>query len=195
MAIGDKARFKALLDGYNGIQPANGQGLCQLAERLLDGFKEQHKQGRKLQETTADDFNLLETLQISSDESRHSMMLAWLLGRACWPSKYRRRWPSGFYIYSISLDSFCLPESEAPGANIWIGPPKGKRIDLDPLRESIRRQARQQLKVELRGESKSELDLSFDLPESRDALLDMLTKKMDRNLQTVWYRTLENLQN
>jgi len=55
--------------------------LNQLFDRLLKGFKAKHDEGRKLQETTADDFNLLETLQISGDEVRHSMLLAWLLGR------------------------------------------------------------------------------------------------------------------
>jgi hypothetical protein len=49
--------------------------------RLLAGFKTNHERGRRLQKTTADDFNLLDTLQISSEEARHSMMLAWLLDR------------------------------------------------------------------------------------------------------------------
>jgi hypothetical protein len=101
MAIGDKARFTALLDGYNGMQAANGQDLCQLAERLLVGFKSQHEQGRKRQEKTADDFNLLETLQISAEEIRHSMMLAWLLNSDGTHAQGKR----GF---SLFLDQFRL---------------------------------------------------------------------------------------
>lgn len=81
MAIGDKARFKALLDGYCIKQPASGRDLIQVAGRLLKGFRAKHEEGRKLQETTADDFNLLDTLQIAREEIRHSMLLAWLLGR------------------------------------------------------------------------------------------------------------------
>jgi PD-(D/E)XK nuclease superfamily len=81
MAIGDKARFKALLDGYSGIQVAGSLDLIQVAGRLLKGFQAKHEAGRRLQKTTADDFNLLDTLQVADEEIRHSMMLAWLLDR------------------------------------------------------------------------------------------------------------------
>lgn len=81
MAIEDKARFKALLDGYNGRQVASSPDLVQVACCLLKGFQAKHEAGRKLQEFTADDFNLLDTLQVAGEEIRHSMMLAWLLDR------------------------------------------------------------------------------------------------------------------
>jgi hypothetical protein len=81
MAIGGKARFKVLLNGFNRIHAAGSSDLMRITGRLLEGFKTNHERGRRLQKTTADDFNLLDTLEISSEEARHSMMLAWLLNR------------------------------------------------------------------------------------------------------------------
>jgi len=81
MATASKASFKTLLDGYIRTEPANGSDLSQVAGRLIKGFKKAHEQSRELQKTTADDFNLLDTLQIAGEEIRHSMMLAWLLDR------------------------------------------------------------------------------------------------------------------
>ena len=76
MAIGDKARFRALLASFKGGQAASSPDLIQVARRLLKGFHAKHEAGRILQETTADDFNLLDTLQVTGEEIRHSMMLA-----------------------------------------------------------------------------------------------------------------------
>ena len=53
----------------------------QITGRLLRDFKRTHQRSLKLQKTTADDFNLLDTLKVSGEEVRHSMMLAWLLNR------------------------------------------------------------------------------------------------------------------
>jgi PD-(D/E)XK nuclease superfamily len=49
--------------------------------RLLDGYADARKSWAKIQERTADDFNILEVAAIASDEKRHSKMLAWLLDR------------------------------------------------------------------------------------------------------------------
>jgi hypothetical protein len=79
--INSKARFKALLAGYKRMKPEGDRELLPLARRLLNGFKMAQNQGKKLQATTADDFNLLDTLQVAGEEIRHSMLLAWLLRR------------------------------------------------------------------------------------------------------------------
>jgi len=47
--------------------------------RLLDGFEPALEKWRKHQEDLAEDFNVLEVLELTGDEKRHSMILAWLL--------------------------------------------------------------------------------------------------------------------
>jgi hypothetical protein len=97
------------------------------------------------------------------------------MGRDCWPSAYKP-WPSGFYILHVNLECFCLPDYEAPCAGIWIRPRKENRIDLESLKKTFPQEAERQLGVNLRSEGNSEISLWFDLPESRDELLGMLTK-------------------
>jgi hypothetical protein len=50
-----------------------------LLQDLLDAYEAKLTAWRKSEESSASDFNLLETLQIASDEIKHSMMLEWLL--------------------------------------------------------------------------------------------------------------------
>ena len=46
---------------------------------LLDGYNETVARDRLQQEQFADDFNLLDVMNLAGKEIRHSMMLAWLL--------------------------------------------------------------------------------------------------------------------
>jgi hypothetical protein len=47
----------------------------------LDGYQESRVLWAKAQETTADDFNLFEVMDVVGDENLHSNILAWLLAR------------------------------------------------------------------------------------------------------------------
>ena len=99
------------------------------------------------------------------------------LGRVSWPSAYPL-WPSGLYIYNISFESLCSPDSASPGAGIWIKPPKGSRINIESLKkQNFLQKAERKLGQKLQSENNSEIWFWFDLPESRDQLLAMLTKE------------------
>jgi hypothetical protein len=47
--------------------------------QLLKGYERACERWRKNQEATAEDFNLLDVMKVTTDELRHSMLLAWLL--------------------------------------------------------------------------------------------------------------------
>jgi hypothetical protein len=100
------------------------------------------------------------------------------IGRESWPSQYAN-WPSGLYICYINFESLCSRDTEAPCAGIWVQPPQKMRIDVESLREPFSRRAEQKLGFKLLDVGNSDISLWFDLPESRDELLGMLTKNKE----------------
>jgi len=71
--------FAALIDAYTKRRNATTGSSERVLRKLLNGYEERLSAWRKSEETSASDFNLLETLNIARDEIRHSRMLAWLL--------------------------------------------------------------------------------------------------------------------
>jgi HSP20 family molecular chaperone IbpA len=65
-------RFRAILPYYTNFR-AEG------AARLLLGYRAARKTCAAAQQQTADEFNLLEVMNVHRDEVRHSKILAWLL--------------------------------------------------------------------------------------------------------------------
>jgi len=114
------------------------------------------------------------------------------IGKKCWPAAYQN-WPSGFYIYSISLELLCSQDSEAPCAGIWIKPPKELRFDLGSIKKRLQQKAKNQLGLEFQDNSNSCLSLWYDLPESRDELLGMLNKNKDAEFAACMLAHIEGL--
>jgi len=101
------------------------------------------------------------------------------IGRECWPSPYST-WISGFYIYGIGFEHLCSSGEEAPWAGIWVEPPEKMRINVESLKEPLRRKAEQKLGLKLLDEGgSSTISLWYALPQSRNELLGMLTKKQE----------------
>lgn len=80
------ATHQQLLDGFLPIYRMSQTEEAQDAKRdrdaiasLLNGFDSAVQSWRESQKEKADDFNLLEVMQLTGKEIRHSMVLAWLL--------------------------------------------------------------------------------------------------------------------
>src|SRR6266478_6516277 len=70
--------FDDLLTGFAARQIAGRLDLGD-TDYLLNGVRVRHDQRHTFQVASAEDFNLFNTLKISSAELRHSMLLTWLL--------------------------------------------------------------------------------------------------------------------
>lgn len=83
---------------------------------LLDGYDRAVQRHRQLQESAADDFNLLEVLQLTGNEIRHSMALAWLLDHDLRKLGTHAQGNLGFRLFLTELD---LP-IEYAGYKYWV---------------------------------------------------------------------------
>src|SRR5262245_43903425 len=72
-------RFAVLVIAYTPTRHAATVMRERSHQSLLNAYESNLTDWRKLQETSASDFNVLETLNIVGDELKHSLMLAWLL--------------------------------------------------------------------------------------------------------------------
>jgi hypothetical protein len=73
---------------------------------MLDRFRHARERHRDTQEAVADDFNLLDVLQLTGKEIRHSMVLAWLLDRDLEAHGTHAQGSLGFRLF---LREFGLP--------------------------------------------------------------------------------------
>ncbi len=101
------------------------------------------------------------------------------MGRKCWPSQYST-WPSGIYIWDIKLECLCSEDQKTPSAGIWIKPPENLRVNLVKAKEQIYSEANRLLKLNLKEERGAAINIWYDLPESRQGLLNMLIKNDGR---------------
>jgi len=83
---------------------------------LIDGFLDQIELWRKAQESTAEEFNLFDVLDVAGDEVRHSRLLAWLLDRRLEKAGTHAQGNLGFRLF---LEELKLPSSYAE-ANYWV---------------------------------------------------------------------------
>jgi hypothetical protein len=86
----------------------------------------------------------------------------------------------GFYLHNLRLEMLSDETQEAPYAYIWLGSAKKTDSDLAAARETIRFAASKLLtREELQRCKMDDIDmgcpLCYDLPESRNDLLNMLT--------------------
>lgn len=109
--------FERLLSGfskafrrYEAVKTENfGNGLSAFT-RLLDGYSAAQEKRAFQQRISAEDFNILEVLDILDDESRHSRILAWLLDRRIDHFGTHAQASLGFRLF---LEEFGLPVSFA----------------------------------------------------------------------------------
>jgi len=74
--------------------------------RLLDEYEPVCERWRQNQEATADDFNLFDVMNLTGDELRHSMLLAWLLDHRLNDYGTHAQRSLGFRLF---LEEFKLP--------------------------------------------------------------------------------------
>ena len=84
--------------------------------RLLAVYRDAEASDRRYQTQFADDFNLLEVLQLTDHERRHSMVLAWLLDRDLRGRGTHAQGSLGFWLF---LEEFGLPLSYA-NSKYWV---------------------------------------------------------------------------
>jgi hypothetical protein len=79
-------KFAALIAGHNDITNCHKQvmerqhGFTKI-QAFLDGFHRVRSAWERNQGALADDFNLLQVMEVAEDEATHSKILAWLLDR------------------------------------------------------------------------------------------------------------------
>src|SRR5665811_975561 len=66
---------------------------------VLDGFHATREQYRKVRSSSADDFNILEVLQLARKELHYSKVLAWLLDHDLFGFGTHAQGPLGFQIF------------------------------------------------------------------------------------------------
>ena len=102
-------------------------------------------------------------------------------GRKQWPREYKTL-PSGLWFAAISLDNLLKAESDTPNAHLYVSVPKAKKFDLEDARSKIQKAAASLLKDEglkyfPREDGYPSVCLTYDLPESRQELIQMLMDK------------------
>jgi hypothetical protein len=83
---------------------------------ILTAYRAAWERHRRDQEERADDFNLLRVLQLTGNEIRHSMVLAWLLDHDMQRLGTHAQGDLGFRLF---LEAFKLPANYAE-ANYWV---------------------------------------------------------------------------
>lgn len=112
-----KEQFTFVLEGFRAkcelaIRHDTEQSLSEKTalEALIAGFGEKIEVLRKDQETKAEDFVILDVLQLTFNEVRHSMLLAWLLDHNMTRSGTHAQGTLGFRLF---LKRLKLPETYA----------------------------------------------------------------------------------
>ncbi len=130
------SKLKSLLDEFTAKQADVDLIPNPIFQRLLTGLKQNLLTLRKSQEKSANDFNLLDTLQISGDEVKHSMMLTWLLDHRIEQAGTHAQGNLGFQFF---LKEIGLNENYAK-TNYWV------------MREVCGEESRVDVEIAARGE-------------------------------------------
>jgi hypothetical protein len=108
-------RFEQLLNGFSALV-ARSEPTAVLPvgriDALLTGYHAAAEEHRRRQVLVADDFNLLDVLQLTGKEVRHSMVLAWLLDHDMRKYGTHAQGARGFRLF---LAEFGLPLDYADG--------------------------------------------------------------------------------
>ena len=116
----DRARIERLLEGFHAAsvrasdpKAERPENLGGRFEQLLNGFDMAVEKWRQSQKQTADDFNLLDVMQVTGRETMHSGVLAWLLAPDIAGLGTHAQGSLGLKLF---LEELGLPESYALGA-------------------------------------------------------------------------------
>src|SRR5207245_2259609 len=82
----EQAKFADLIEGYLAVMsrssedhtPSQTEDLLAF-QHLREGYERSRQSYTKRQRESAEDFNLIDVVQVTNDERRHSALLAWLL--------------------------------------------------------------------------------------------------------------------
>lgn len=112
-------QFKRLLDGFTKahieatkIESAELERHLQIFKTFFPNYRTALERWRKDQEDKADDFNLLEVMELTRKEVRHSMILAWLLDKELTGLGTHAQGKLGFRLFLEEVD---LPGKYADG--------------------------------------------------------------------------------
>jgi hypothetical protein len=100
---------------------------------LLEGFREADEQYRRRQEEVAEDFNLLDVMQLTGKEVRHSMVLAWLLDHDLHNLGTHAQGNLGFRLF---LEEFGLAAEYAMHS---YSVRRNAGVDIEVVRKSLQR--------------------------------------------------------
>jgi hypothetical protein len=99
-----------------------------------------------------------------------------------WPYKYES-WPTGIYIWGISLDELSGEKQIEPAVSIWVGAEQNKRDKrVEILRSRLAKKAKKifagkNLQWRSNDDEDNRICLIYPLPEERSKLIDLLVKK------------------
>jgi hypothetical protein len=136
---------------------------------VLDRVKSRHK------ELNRRAFNDIGTM--ATDESLGYINVG--IGRAEWPSREPRRWPTGFWIGGVTLEDLYSQSGSKPYASVWLYPPKSASLNLKIAAHRIQKEAGR-----LRGKARSGTvsventwaSVDLYLPERPEQLRTLLVK-------------------
>jgi hypothetical protein len=103
-------------------------------KKLLDGYRVAHQIWCEQQRTLADGFNILQVLNVTDDEERHSMALAWLLDHRLYVQGTHGQGNLGFKLFLNELQEFGLREEYADTKDYWVkreAMGRDRRIDIE----------------------------------------------------------------
>lgn len=100
----DVRQLRSLMHGYTTALVSSCFRQDMLFRDLFDNFRATFRNWQKSEKTAASGFNLLDTLQISNDEVRHSMMLAWLLDHRIERAGTHAQGSLGFRLFLDELE-------------------------------------------------------------------------------------------
>ncbi len=102
------------------------------------------------------------------------------VGKKAWPSASRRNWPSGLWICGITLGEIVAHGEGFPTASVWINPPEDSTVDLTSVGHRLEEEAKRLLPERTVTHTVDKEDgwvsIDYSLPESRNALLELLLK-------------------
>ncbi|HUT61248.1 MAG TPA: PD-(D/E)XK nuclease family protein [Phycisphaerae bacterium] len=178
----DAKRRDPIVAFMAGFRAANAQVLqgdtlrvaeaLRACESFFPGYALAVEAWRKQQEAVADDFNILEVMDLAGDEQRHSMILAWLLDRDITRGGTHAQGSSGFRLF---LQEVCLPEHYADAAYRVR-----REVASDESRIDVEIAARGVFMIHIEnkiwaGEGRDQTDREWTDLQKRAAVLDLPT--------------------
>jgi hypothetical protein len=112
-------RFEELRKAADAAERIRAASSRQSIRVLLDRYGEANARYCNQQARSADDFNLLDVMQLTGKEIRHSMMLAWMLDHDLRRLGTHAQGALGFRLFLVEFDELRLPLSIAD-TKYWV---------------------------------------------------------------------------